>query len=80
MEIACSPIGNNGLGAATFEGVLAFVEQTFKLAPLGVNDTQAYPFSDSFDYSQKPLKPVRMVHRALPKGEHIDLAELQDPT
>jgi hypothetical protein len=64
----------------TFEGILAFVERTFNLAPLGVNDAQAYPFSNSFNYSQKPLQPVRMVHRALPVGEHIDLAELQDPS
>ena len=65
---------------ATFEGVLAFAERTFNLAPLGVNDAQAYPFSHSFNYSQKPLKPVRMVHRAIPKGEHIDWAQLRQDT
>src|SRR5215813_11916890 len=65
---------------ATFEGILAFAERTFSLAPLGVNDAQAYPFSNSFNYFQEPLNPVRMVHRAIPKGEHIALAELQAPS
>ena len=44
--------------ATTFAGILAYTEHTFGLAPLGVNDAGAYPFSNAFNYSQAPHKPV----------------------
>ena len=44
-------------------GILAYVEETFGLAPLGVNDAGAYPFTNAFNYSQTPLSNVRMVQR-----------------
>jgi hypothetical protein len=50
----------------TFAGILAYTEQTFGLSPLGPNDAQAYDFSNSFNYSQAPLRPIRMVQRPLP--------------
>jgi phospholipase C len=50
----------------TFAGILAYTEHIFGLSPLGLNDAQAYDFSNSFDYSQPPLRPVRMVQRPLP--------------
>jgi phospholipase C len=52
--------------ATTFAGILAYVEQDFGLKALGVNDADAYPFTSAFNYSQMPLRPVRMVHRLLP--------------
>ena len=67
----------------TFAGILAYVEQTFNLAPLGPNDAGAYPFTDAFDYSQAPLKPVHMVKRPLPASArkiHLTPAMLKDPT
>ncbi len=50
----------------TFAGILAYTEHTFGLQPLGVNDAGAYDFSNAFNYSQQPLKPVRMIRQPLP--------------
>jgi len=50
----------------TFAGILAYTEHIFGLSPLGPNDAHAYDFSNSFNYSQAPLRPVRMVQRPLP--------------
>lgn len=44
--------------STTFAGILAYVEQTFGLAPLGVNDASAYAFANAFNYSQTPLAPI----------------------
>ena len=57
--------------ATTFAGILAYTEQTFGLPALGVNDAAAYPYTNAFDYSQKPLTPVHMVTRPIPRGDHI---------
>jgi phospholipase C len=70
-------------GVTTFAGILAYTEHTFGLTPLGLNDGQAYDYSNAFNYSQKPLKPVRMVHRPLPAwARHVRLTKtlLDDPT
>jgi phospholipase C len=67
----------------TFAGILAYTEHTFGLAPLGANDARAYDFSGAFNYSQAPLKPVRMVTRPLPYSArhlHLNRAILDDPT
>jgi phospholipase C len=69
--------------ATTFAGILAFTEHTLSLAPLGVNDAAAYPFTNAFNYAQTPLKPVRLVHRPLPasaKRIHLTPAQENDPT
>jgi phospholipase C len=63
---------------ASYAGVLAYAEQTFGLAPLGVNDASAYPFTNAFNYHQAPLKPVRMVSRPIPRGEHIDYGQASE--
>jgi phospholipase C len=64
----------------TFAGILAFTEQTFGLRPLGVNDAHAYPFTNAFNYSQRPLRAVHMVSRPVPKGAHIQWWELRQDT
>jgi phospholipase C len=69
--------------STTFEGILAYVEQNFGLSPLGVNDAQAYPFTQAFNYAQAPLRPVRMVDRPLPPSArriHLTPALLNDPS
>jgi phospholipase C len=66
--------------ATTFAGILAYTEQTFGLAPLGVNDAQAYPFTQAFNYSQAPQRPARMVTRPVPKGDHIQWWEGKQDT
>ena len=66
----------------TFAGILAYTGQLFGLKPLGVNAAAAYPYTGAFCYAQKPLKPVRMVHRLLPRSaERISLTPSleQDP-
>jgi phospholipase C len=68
---------------ATFASILAYVEHTFGLAPLGRNDAHAYDFAQAFNYSQAPLKPTRLVTRPLPpSARHIRLtpAVLNDPS
>jgi phospholipase C len=67
----------------TFAGILAYTEHTFGLAPLGVNDAQAYDFSNAFNYSQPPLKRVPVVHRPLPASARrirVTPALANDPT
>jgi phospholipase C len=69
--------------AASFASILAYAEQTFGLPPMGPNDAQAYPFTNAFNYSQPPLKPVRIVARPLPaqaRHIHVTKAELNDPS
>jgi phospholipase C len=69
--------------AASFDGILAYTEHTFGLAPLGVNDAHAYPLTNAFNGGQAPLPPVRMVTRPLPPAArhiHLTPALLNDPT
>ena len=65
----------------TFAGILAYTEHIFKLAPLGPNDAQAYPFTNAFNYSQRPLGPARMVQRPLPPDAyHVNMKNANDDT
>jgi phospholipase C len=66
---------------ATFVSILAYIEHTFGLRPMGVNDRGAYDLSNAFNYRQKPLKPARMVWRKWPKDAyHVNQAELRQDT
>ena len=84
--IIASPFARQGFTdttATTFAGILAFTEHNFELSPLGRNDASAYPFRDAFDFSQRPLKPVRMVQRPLPASArhiHVTPGLENDPT
>lgn len=53
---------------ATFASILAFTEHTLGLTPLGQNDSSAYDFSGSFDYSQTPIAPIPLQPHAVPKA------------
>ena len=66
--------------STTFAGILAYTEHTFGLAPLGPNDAKAYGFQHAFDYAQAPLRPVPMVHRPVPPGDHIRWAQARQDT
>jgi phospholipase C len=69
--------------ATTFAGILAYTEHAFGLPALGANDAGAYDLSNAFNYSQAPLKPVRMTARPLPSwAVHMKLAKamLSDPS
>jgi phospholipase C len=84
--IIVSPYAKPGFtdtSPTTFAGILGYTEHTFGLAPLGVNDAQAYDFSNAFNYSQLPLKLVPMVHRPLPAAARrirVTPALANDPT
>ena len=64
----------------SYAGVLAYVERTFGVAPLNINDARAYPFSKAFDYSQAPLAPVHMVTRPVPRADHIIWSQADQDT
>jgi phospholipase C len=72
--------GHTDKTATTFEGILAFTEQNFGLAPLAKNDAKAYAFKNAFNFAQTPLAPVPMVTRPVPRGEHIDMADADQDT
>jgi phospholipase C len=67
--------------ATTFAGILAYTERTFGLAPLGVNDAHAYPFSKSFDYELPAFTPARTVDVPWPPDAyHVNLKEANQGT
>ena len=82
--VIVSPYAKRGYtdtNATTFAGILAYTEHTFGLTPLGVNDQQAYPFTNAFDYHQRPTQPVRMVNRPWPADAyHINWKQAQQGT
>jgi phospholipase C len=69
---------------ATFASILAYVEQTFGLASLGINDAGAYAFSNAFNYSQSPRAGIPVQHEAIPLSEQQYIAahppDPDDPT
>jgi phospholipase C len=72
--VIVSPYARHGYTDSTpttFAGILAYDEFVFGMAPLGVNDAAAYPFSNAFNYGQTPLSDVSMVQSPVPAGEVI---------
>ncbi len=70
--VIVSPYAKPGFtdsSTASFASMLAFTEHTFGVVPLTSVDANAYDFSGSFDFDQKPLGPVRMVHTNVPAWE-----------
>ena len=74
---------------ATLAGLLKFTEQAFGLAPLGINDAQAYNYSNAFDFSKPPRTAIApMRQNAVPESSRRYLVEhppkegdeVQDPT
>jgi phospholipase C len=64
---------------ASYASLLAYIEHTFRLDPMGQADKSAYDFSRAFDYSQSALEGVPMVSSSLPASELIYLqAHSQD--
>jgi len=82
--VIVSPYARPGYTDATpttFAGILAYTEHTFGLSPLGVNDQNAYPFTNVFNYRQKPLRPARMVNRPWPRDAyHVSMKAAQQDT
>jgi phospholipase C len=81
--VIVSPYARHGFTdttATTFEGILAFAEKTFGLSPLAFNDAKAYPFTRAFNFSRPRLGPVPMVTTPVPRGEHINMNEINQDT
>jgi phospholipase C len=81
--VIVSPFARQGFTdniPATFASILAFTEQNFGLQPLSENDARAYPFTNAFDFGQRPLRAVHMVSRPVPKGDHIQWWEARQDT
>jgi phospholipase C len=79
--VIVSPFAKAGYtdsSVASFDSMLAFVEHTFGLAPLSPKDAVAYDYSQSFDYSQRPLGPVSMQQHPVPPWE-IEWIEAHPP-
>jgi hypothetical protein len=61
--------GHTDSNVASFASMLAYVEHTFGLTPLGTADQNAYDYNQSFNYSQAPLAPVPMTSRSIAPSE-----------
>ncbi len=64
---ACS--GCTDSNQASFASMLAFAEHTFGLQPLTSADGTAYDYSNSFNYQQTPLGPIRMQNHPIPPAD-----------
>jgi phospholipase C len=64
----------------TFAGILAYTEFVLGLTALNANDLNAYPYTNAFNYTQKPLSGVPMVQTPLPPGEKLPPPNTDDPT
>ena len=53
---------------ASFASLLAYTEHTLSIPSLGADDSSAYDYSDSFDYTQTPTAPIHMTHRPVPRA------------
>jgi phospholipase C len=70
--VIVSPFARRGFTdstTASFASLLAFTEHAFGLEPLSSVDAGAYDYSDSFNFGQSPVAPVRMVHTKVPLWE-----------
>ncbi|MDP9296608.1 MAG: hypothetical protein M3O88_07960 [Actinomycetota bacterium] len=63
---------------ASTNSILAFIEHTFNLRPLGTGDAAAYDYSRSFDFTQPPPPNPLMTHTSIPRGERRWLARQPD--
>ncbi len=86
--VIVSPYAKHGATdhkTATLSSVLRFTEETFGLAPLGVNDARAYDYSGAFDFTKAPTAGrVWPAPRPIPAAEAALLAKQppddDDPT
>ena len=83
------PVGEPGSTDSTTAvqpySMIAFVDHTFGLTPLTGGVANAYDYSNSFNFSQKPLVGPKMTYTHIPAAERARLARLlptveDDPT
>jgi phospholipase C len=64
----------------TFAGILAYVEHLFGLPAMSPDDAAAYDYANTFDYSQTPLAPIKMIREKVPQASLDYIAKHpQDP-
>jgi phospholipase C len=61
--------GYTDSSVGSFDSILAYVEHTFGVSPLTAGDAHAYDFSNSFDYSQKPLPGVPITRTDISRAQ-----------
>ena len=61
--------GYDDTADASFASVLAYVEHTFGVAALSSLDADAHDYSNSFNYSQTPLKPAATTTTPISQAE-----------
>jgi hypothetical protein len=64
---------------ASMASMLAFTERTFDLPALTRRDAAAYGYRRAFDFTQRPVRPVPMVHTPVPKAERRRLERAGRP-
>ena len=72
----------------TFAGVHRFIEESLGLPAMNSMDASSYDYRDSFDFSQPPLKPVRVVADSIPASSRssvsfagsVDTSDPDDPS
>jgi phospholipase C len=69
---------------ATLASFLAYTEHVFSLPSLGAADVGAYAFTNTFDYSQQPLRPVSLTRTLVSRRERLRISRqpppVDDPT
>jgi Phosphoesterase family len=68
--VIVSPYAKPGFtdsNVASLVSPLTFIEHSFGLTPLSVNDRDAYDYSASFDYTQTPIQPVSLEKHPVPR-------------
>ena len=60
--------GYTDSNVASFASLLAYTEHTFSISSLGADDSSAYDYSDSFDYTKTAMAPIHLTHRPVPKA------------
>jgi phospholipase C len=70
--------GSTDSANATFASILAFAEHTFGLPALAANDAAAYDYTNSFDYTQRPLPGAPLAYHPLPPSTVSYLQAHQD--
>ena len=67
--------GYTDTNVASFASMLSFVEHIYGLAPVAVDDAEAYDYADAFNFAQKPIAPIHLKTYPIPRWEQRWLKE-----
>ena len=65
---------------ASLQSLLAYTEHAYNLAPLALADSHAYPYTNSFDYTQTPIAPKTLRSTEVPLASRLYLINHEAPT